>query len=187
MDEQSMMNQDQAFTAGRTAYMSQDNAGINTLLSELTDVEPILEDVKMQLLGQSYDNEGNPIKSSDPLCNKEGAYNILRMMRPMVSKVMLMSNLEEDQIRIMTEELGYDVVEDLTFNKVRYEIKHPKAITTIANLVVMIALEAGFSAKDNGTRKMLRGTTMETTINTQGQQMKTGKGGLGSILGLGRK
>jgi len=42
-------------------------------------------------------------------------------------------------------------------------------------------------AMDNGMRQMIKKTSIETTINTQGQGMKSTKGGLGSILGFGRK
>ena len=186
MDEQSMMNQDQAIMMGRTSYASQDNSGISTLLSQLTNVEPDIREIELLLQGKIM-NKGKIEQVSNPLCNKEGAFNMTRMMRAMVSQVMLMSNLEEEQVRVMAEELGYDVVEDLTFNKVRYEIIQPRAISTIVNIIVMKSIECGMSAMDNGTRQMLKKSIIETTINTQGTGMKAGKGGIGALLGLGRK
>lgn len=189
MDEQDIMNQQSALAMGRTAYMNQDSTGINTLLNDLTNVDVVIDEVELLLQGKSINPEtGKEEQTCTPLLNKEGAANMRRFMKSLTSRIVLMSNLEEEQIRIMTLELGYDMVEDLTFNKVRYEIKHPKAIATIIDLVLDNAFACAMSAMENGTRKMLRGTTMETTINTQGQSLKTGKGGgLGSIFGLGRK
>lgn len=186
MDEQQQMDQDRAIMMGRQAYAMQDNAGINTLLNDLTNVDPDIQEVEYLLQGKRMGKKGLE-EYCDPLCNKEGAANCTRLMRAMVGRIMLMSNLEEDQIRILTQELGFDIVEDLTFNKVRYEIKYPKAISTIVDLITMKAFACGMSAMDNGTRKMLRGTTMETTINTQGQGISGKKGGVMGLLGLGRK
>jgi hypothetical protein len=189
MDPQTeLIQQDQAITMGRAAYINQDNSGINTLLNDLTNVELDIEEVELLLQGMRLDPAGKEIKMCEPLCNKEGSSNVTRLMRAMVGRITLMSNFEEDQIRILIEELANDMVEDLTFNKVRYGITYPKAITTIVDLVSMKCFACGMSAKDNGTRKMLRGTTMETTINTQGAGLQTRKGGgIGSLLGLGRK
>jgi len=185
--QQQSMNQDAALAMGRTAYMTQDNAGINTLLSELTDTEKDIYETELLLQGIKINDKGEQEQACHPLCNKEGAANMIRIMRAQVGNVMQMSNLEEEQIRVMTQELAQDMIEDLTFNKKRYGIIHPKAVSTIVDLISWKAFACGMQALENGTRRMLRGTTMETTINTQGQAMKTGKGGLGSILGLGRK
>jgi len=104
----------------------------------------------------------------------------------MVNNVVQMSNFEEEQIRVMTIELGCDLVEILTFNKVRFEIKSPKAITSIIDVAVTNSFACAMGSMDNGMRQMLKKTTMETTINTQGNQMRAGKGGIGGILkGIG--
>lgn len=189
MDEQEQMDIDRAMMMAKIGYQTQDISGVNTLLKELTDVEPHIIRVEQLLQGQGLDENGNIVTVCEPLCNKEGAANMGRMMRAMVSQVMLMSNLEEDQIRVMAEELGYDVVEDLTFNKVRYGIIYPRAMATITDIVTMSAMECGMSALNNGTRQMLRKSIMETTINTQGQGISGGKkgGGVLGLLGIGRK
>lgn len=186
--ETNMYNRDAAMQMGRTAYMVNDKNELNTLLNDLTDVEPDIKEVEELLQGKKVNVLGEVTQTCEPLCNSEGAANMVRLMKAMVGRITLMSNFEDEQVRIMVEELGADIIEDLTFNKVRYEIKHPKAISTIVDLVLMKAFACGMSAMENGTRRMLRGTTMETTINTQGMGMGGKKsGGLGSILGLGTK
>jgi hypothetical protein len=187
MDEQDIINQQNAIAMGRTAYMTQDNSNMNTLLLELLNVDKLLDRIELELQGLEYDEKGKLVKRCEALCNKEGAANIKRLMLSMVNNVIQMSNFEEEQIRVMTIELGCDLVEVLTFNKVRYEITSPKAITSIIDVVLSNDFACAMGSLENGMRQMLKKTTMETTINTQGNQMKAGKGGIGSLLGLGRK
>lgn len=188
MDEQGMMNHEAAVTMGRTAYMVQNNNEYDSLLKDLLDVQKEIYEIELNLQGLRINDEGNIEQYTEPKCNQIGAVNIVMLMKSMISNVVSMSNFEEDQIRILTIELGDDLVENLTFNKVRYEIKHPKAISDIVDIVTIKAFACGMMAKDNGLRLMLRKNMMESTINTQGQGIKSGKGGgLGAILGLGRK
>lgn len=186
MDEQDIMNQQNAIAMGRTAYMTQDT-NMNTLLLELLNVDKLLDRIELELQGLEYDEEGKTKVRCEPLCNKEGAANIKRLMLSMVNNVIQMSNFEEEQIRVMTIELGCDLVEVLTFNKVRYGITSPKAITSIIDVVLSNDFACAMGSLENGMRQMLKKTTMETTINTQGNQMKAGKGGPLSLLGIGRK
>lgn len=189
MDEQqfqSVMNQqDQALMMGRTAYMQQSNEN-ESLLRDLTDVQKDISETELSLQGLRLNDEGVIESYNEPKCNKIGAASIIQLMKAMVSTVTAMSNFEEDQIRILVIELGDDLVENLTFNKVRYEIVHEKAISDIVDIVCDKAFSVGMMAKDNGLRQLLRKNIMETTINAQGSNMKMGKGGLGSILGLGK-
>ena len=184
MEEQDIMNQQNAIAMGRTAYMTQDN-NMNTLLLELLNVDKLLDKIELELQGLEYDSEGKLNKACSPLCNKEGAATIKRLMLSMVNNVVQMSNFEEEQIRRMTIELGCDMVEILTFNKQRFAIVNPKAITSIIDVTLTNDFACAMGSLENGMRQMLKKTTMETTINTQGNQMKTGKGGIGSLLKLG--
>ena len=181
MNEQDILNQQNAIAMGRTAYMTQDN-NMNTLLLELLNVERILDKVELELQGKEYDENGNIKQVCEPLCNKEGAATVKRLMLSMVNNVVQMSNFEEEQIRVMTIELGCDMVEILTFNKHRFEIKNPKAMSSIIDVALTNDFACAMGSMDNGMRQMLKKTTMETTINTQGNAMKTGKGGVGGLL-----
>jgi len=186
MDEQDIMNQQNAIAMGRTAYMTQDN-NMNTLLLELLNVEKLLDKIELELQGLEYNEKGELEQRCEPLCNKEGSATVKRLILSMVNNVVQMSNFEEEQIRVMTIELGNDMVEILTFNKTRFNIKNPKAITSIIDVSLTNCFSCAMGSLDNGMRQMLKKTTMETTINTQGNQMKTGKGGIGSLLKLGGK
>lgn len=181
MDEQDILNQQNAIAMGRTAYMTQGN-DMNTLLLELLNVEKLLDKIELELQGKEYDEEGKLSQACEALCNREGAATVKRLMLSMVNNVVQMSNFEEEQIRVMTMELGCDMVEILTFNKEKFEIRNKKAITSIIDVALTNNFACAMGSLENGMRQMLKKTTMETTINTQGNAMKTGKGGIGGIL-----
>lgn len=181
MDEQDIMNQQNAITMGRTAYMTQEN-NMNTLLLELLDVDKLLDKIELELQGLERDQEGNLKEVCQPLCNKEGAATVKRLMLSMVNNVVQMSNFEEEQIRVMTIELGCDMVEVLTFNRHKFQINNRKAITSIIDVALTNNFACAMGSLENGMRQMLKKTTMETTINTQGNAMKSGKGGIGGMV-----
>lgn len=187
MTEQEAMNQQAALRMGMANYQNTNSDGINTLLNDLTNVDNDILEAELLIQGKRLNMKGEEELVCQPLCNKEGAINMGIFMRSMVGRIMLMSNLEEDQIRILAEELGDNIIMDLTLNKKKYGITDTNNISKIRSIINWKAFSCAMSAMENGTRRMLRGTTMETTINTQGNAMKAGKGS--GIMGLltGRK
>jgi len=187
MDEQDLMNQQAGLMMGRTAYQVSSNNEINSLLAELTDPEKEIYEVELSLKGLEINEKGEKIRVTDPLLNDRGAANMIRLMRSMLNRVMFMSNLQEEDIRSLVIELSFQIQNDLIFHKVEYDIKDNTNMTTIRTIVSYKAFEAGMTALENGFRRFLKQGIVETTINTQGNQIKAGKGGIGSILGFGKK
>jgi hypothetical protein len=191
MDEQQFaqqgMNQDAAIMMGRTAMMTQDSQEYSSLLSQLLDIQKDISEIELNLQGLRTNDEGKIEQYTEPKLNKVGAANIIQLMRSMVSQVTAMSNFEEEQVRVLTIELGDDLVEHLTFNKLRYNMTAPKALADIENIVTNKAFAVAMMAKDNGLRQLLRKNIMETTINAQGNSIKSGKGGIGALLGMGKR
>jgi hypothetical protein len=187
MDEQSMMNQEQAVMMGRTAFMAQDNP-MNTLLLEKLDTERLLQKTELSLQGLDSDENGKTQQVCRPLLNREGAMNMRRYQEAQVNNVTQMSNFEEEQSRVLTEELALDVATDLLFSKKRYNIDNTHTdLTAIRTIVCDPAFSCNMAAMDNGIKQMLRKTTIESSINVQGQSPKGKGGGVMSMLGMGRK
>jgi hypothetical protein len=183
--EMDLINQQAGLSmAARTAYMT-DQSEINSLLAELTNPEQDIYEVELSLKGVEVNSKGEKIQVTEPLMNDKGVANMLRLMRAMVSRVMFMSNFDDEQVRVLTRELGEEIVKDLVFHKVDYGIKDFTQMTTIRTIVTYKAFESGMAALDNGFRRFLKSGIIETTINTQGNQLKSGKGGgIGGIMGL---
>jgi hypothetical protein len=188
MDEQDILNQQIGAQMSRAGYSVTSNNEINSLLSELTNPEQEIYEVEKSLKGIDIDENGKEIRKTEPLLNNKGVANMIRLMRSMLNRVMFMSNLEEIDVRNLVMELSYQIQDDLIMHKKDYDIKDVTDMTTIRTIISYKAFEAGMTALDNGFRRFLKQGIIETTINTQGQGLKTGKGGgIGSILGLGKK
>jgi hypothetical protein len=169
MDEQQIMNQELGSAIARTHYANQQNNELNTLLSQLTDPEQEIYEIELSLKGKGLDNKGNIIKISEPLLNDEGVASMIRIVRSMVSRVMFMSNLKEEQISKLTIELGWLISCDLIHNKAKYEVKNENR-SQIVTIILYKSYESANSALENGFRRFLKTGIIETTINTQGQQ-----------------
>lgn len=187
MDEQEAFNQQAGLMMGRSAYQVSGSNEINSLLSELTDPEKEIYEVELSLKGLEVNEDGKKVRVTTPLLNDKGAANMIRLMRSMLNRVTYVSNLEEEDIRALVVELAYAIQDDLIMHKKDYEIRDTTDMTTIRTIITYKAFEAGMSALDNGFRRFLKQGIVETTINTQGNQIKAGKGGIGSILGMGKK
>lgn len=183
MDEQDAMNQNLGHMMARTNYVNQNPNELNSLLTELTNPEQDIYEVELSLKGVEIDNKGNRIPINTPLLNDKGVANMIRLMRSMVSRVMYMSNLQEEDVRILTVSLGEQIVCDLVRHKKEYEIKDFEDMTTIRVIVTYKAFESGMAALENGFRRFLKSGIIETTVNTQGQGLKGGKGG--GLAGIG--
>lgn len=182
-EESDMMNLGFAQNMARTNYMNQSSNELNSLLTELTNPEQDIYEVELSLKGVEINNKGVQVRKSDPLLNDKGVANMIRLMRSMVSRVMYMSNLEEEDVRTLTIALGEQIVFDLVRHKKEYEIKDSDDMTTIRTIITYKAFEAGMAALENGFRRFLKSGIIETTVNTQGQGLKGGKGG--GLSGIG--
>ena len=191
MNEMNDLDRASEHAMQRQAYLGQQVSELNSLLEKLTDVTKVVKETELLLKGMKEDEDGNIIidPEAEPLCNATGATRMTQYMKSMVSPIVLMSNFEEDQIRRMVEEISLDILEDLLFNRKVYGIKTRKAISLISDLVSNNGFACAMSAFQNGTRKMLKSTIIETHLSTPQGNANTGKkqGGLMSLFNLGRK
>jgi hypothetical protein len=187
MDERELMDYQNATMMNRSAYQNSSSNEINSLLSELTDPEKEIYEVEMSLKGLKINAEGKEERTTDALLNDKGVANMIRLMRAMLNRVTYVSNLDEEDIRALVIQLSYQIQDDLIMHKKEYNVKDTTDMTTIRTIISYKAFEAGMTAMENGFRRFLKQGIVETTINTQGNQMKTGKGGIGAMLGLGKK
>lgn len=186
MDEQQMMDQDHAISMGRTAYMSNNSNELNTLLAKLTDPESDIYEVYLSLKGLKINGKGEEIGGSKALLNDRGVESMIRLMRSVVNQQMFMTDITEEDARILTVGLGDKIIDELAKNRFKYEIENFDDMTSIWMIICMRAFAALNSAKNNGWRRSMRTMVMETNINTSGQGVKP-KSGIRSLLSLGQK
>ena len=125
-----------------------------------------------------------------PLINERGVNNIIVIFRSHLSKIFILSNLDQVTIEHITIQLGRNLIDDLNYNWKHYGIKDTAAASTIVNLVcntVYATLRKGY----NGNYlKFLSKTTMAQEI--QHQSLRPSAQGVteaGTLLGklFGRK
>ena len=184
MDENEMMNRELAGVMARTHYANTSSNELNSLLAQLTDPEQEIYEVELSLKGKGLDSKGNVIQVSQPLLNDEGVAAMIRIIRSMVSRVMFMSNLKEEQVSKLTIELGWLIATELVQNKVKYGVKNEHR-SQIVSIILYKSYESANSALENGFRRFLKSGIIETTINTQGQNKPVNKSG--GIFGFGKK
>lgn len=86
------------------------------LIKHLLDPNPVLGEVQMAWLGLSINEKGEMIKVGQPMMNMRGVFQIINLIRPVYNHFACMSNLSEDEIYEMIEELQHNVSE-LIFKK----------------------------------------------------------------------
>lgn len=147
-------------------------------LIDLTSPEAELLSMEYSLLGQEMDFETGLIKErNEPLCNEKGAKAITRMAKGTVSQVTIMSNFEDDEIRKLVIYLAMTLSHALLFKRDQWDIKDLQASREIKLIVTQKSFSACMRAKENGERRLLRGTQQESIITTNMGGQGKGKGG----------
>ena len=184
MEDEELLSTQEGFSLARQGYLNNQNQELNSLMAKLTDPESDIYEIELALKGIQIDSEGKPKQVYKALMNDEGVGKMLAITKSIVSPVTYMSNLTEEQIDRMIIELALHVVSDLAKHKHKYNIDTYEDCTRIRNIVCNKMLTSLHSARENGMRRMLRSTILETNVSTQGSsspQKKQG-GGLGSLF-----
>ena len=149
-------------------------------ITTLTSPEDELYMMELELRSMSVDGEGNIKQMGDPLLNDTGIRSVLLQVRATMSRVAIMSNLNDKMVSELTLYMAESLAKDLMMNNTVYEIKNVSARTKIFRMVntnVYIALKR---AQDEGERKFWKGSQQEITTRIDGGG-KQGKGLWGAI------
>lgn len=149
-------------------------------ITTLTSPEDELYMMELELRSMSVDKDGNVSQIGEPLLNEKGIRSIILQVRATMSRVAILSNLNDKMVSILTLYMAESLVKDLMMNNTVYEIKNVSARTKIfrtVNTNVYIALKR---AQDEGERKFWKGSQQEITTRIDGGN-KTNKGIWSSI------
>ena len=153
----------------------------------LTNPNDDLYKLELALRGMTSDKNGNPVQTGEPLMNQEGIQCVLGQVQSIVSQNTNMSNLKDGDIaKLMVEQLGDAVIQDLMINSRKYGIKNHTARTRIITMISNSAFITMSRALDEGERRFWKGSQQEITMRTEGGGSKgNSKGmlsGVGSML-----
>ena len=151
----------------------------------LTNPNDDLYKLELALRGMTTDKNGNPTQTGEPLMNAEGIQSVLGQVQSLVSQATSMSNLKDPEIsKLMVEQLGDAVIQDLMINSKKYGIKNHTARTRILTIVSNTAYITMKRALDEGERRFWKGSQQEVTMRTEGGRQSNSKGMLSGVGGL---
>lgn len=157
--------------------------GSSIILLTSTDTE--LHKLELTLRSLQEDKEGNLIALGKPLVNQVGVSSIIGICQSIISRHTILSNISDQQVRILMDFTADTLARDLMINRIKYEIIDPSARDKIyfeSLSATYVTLLRGFQ---EGDKKFWKGSTQEirtTNTNTAG----AGKGIL-SFLGQWNK
>ena len=91
----------------------------------LTDVNEPIRKLMLFYMGQQEDNQGNTIQVGEQLLSSEGIHSVIGQIETVVNRITTMTafNRKRDIPKIL-KVFYKPLVQDLLFNKVRYNIKN---------------------------------------------------------------
>lgn len=101
-------------------------------------------------------------KGVEPLINQRGVNNVITLLRIRLTKIFVLSELEQESIEWMTINLGQTLIDDLYFNWAEYGIKD----TAAASMIVALVCDTVFAT----LRKGYKGNYQKFISRTQSVQ-----------------
>lgn len=138
----------------------------------LTDTENELYALEKTLRGIYEDKDGKIKKSSRPLMNEEGINSVMGIVRNIVNKNTIMSNLKSEEISSLMDLLMDTLAKDLMIHRNKYEIEDSATCDKIyfhALMIAFITFKRGF---EQGEKVFLSRSVQEinTTVNQQNKK-----------------
>lgn len=143
------------------------------LIKHLLDPNPVLMELQMAWLGLTTNEKGDVIQIGKPLMNMRGVFQILNLIRPVYNHFACMSNLSEDEIYGMIEELQHNISELLFMKDDDFELDNDYKDSIIDNSRRM-ALTGLNRAKNQGEKVFLSKTHESRAIYQEKDKQKKG-------------
>lgn len=151
-------------------YLLEDRQVAQAALVQQIDPARVLREIRMILKGLVENEVGEIIKEGKPLMNEEGITNILLAIKGIVNQNTIMSSLEDIEINKLILNLANDLIDDLTLNWKKYQIKDETKRDIIINVCINMAYTALKRALHGGEKRFLGTTTVES-ITSQPRPM----------------
>lgn len=151
---------------GLSQYIPQNNANMITM----TDPEEVVRRLEATYRGQVADSSGNYTQKYVPIMNEEGTSKIIGLIRAVVSRVTLMSFVDDHTYQQVMFEMGMAMHKILMVSRVTFklgsdadrELVKTSALTT-CQFCILRALEGG-------ERRFWKGTVQEFSYNVPNQE-----------------
>ena len=152
----------------------------------LTNPEDEIYRLELALRSMVVDAAGNGVQKGKPLMNDLGVCRIVGHVQTIVSRVTIMSNLDEKDLPMLLKHYGNAIIVDLMVNRKTYEILEPVNATrrTIFTECINVAYICARRAFEEGEKRFWKGSQQDITTRVEGQSGKSGW--LNKLMGIGK-
>jgi hypothetical protein len=156
-----------------TPFMSPLNNYAGTIVV-MTNPSDELYKLELVLKGLIDDGRGGVRSVGEPLLNEFGVNSVLGLVRSVVNRNTIMSNLDKGEVSVMMDFLGDTISRDLMMNRITYGITSPAARDKIFFNCMSLSfgvLKRGF---EEGDKRFWKGSQQDITMRNEGMQPKKG-------------
>jgi len=133
LQKQQMQSQTQAFAPQIFEQVQERNA----VLVEQTNPKKIVKDIVLRLKGKEILPSGQEVQVSTPKMNKKGIEKISFLLESHINQGVILSHLDEAEIKSMIITLGDDLVDNLALNWREFGIQDKTDLDDINNSILM--------------------------------------------------
>jgi hypothetical protein len=138
-----------------------------TSMITLTNPEPLLSEIEVNLKGLVEMPDGTIVKTGEPLMNDQGVTSIMSMVRGTLNQNTILSNINDKEVKGIISHLAYAVMKDLMLNRKKWDIKTGEDRTRIVQIIitpVYLCLKRSF---EQGEKNFWKGSVSEIIQHNQ--------------------
>lgn len=158
---------------GQPNFSSPINNYAGTIIT-MTNPEDELYKLELTLRNNILDRDGNAKRAGEPLMNEEGISAVVGLVQSIVNRVTIMSNLKDQEIRMLMDVMADTLARDLMMNRVVYGIKTGVSRDRIYSSALMTGFITMKRAFEEGDRRFWKGSQQEITTRVEGGQRQKG-------------
>lgn len=151
---------------GMSQYIPQNNANMITM----TDPEEVVRRLEATYRGQVLDENGQYNGRYTQIMNEEGVSKIIGLIRSVVSRVTLMSFVDDHTYQQVMFEVGFALHKILMVNRVSFEINNNSDRELIKTSALTTCQFCILRALEGGERRFWKGTVQEFSYNVPNQE-----------------
>jgi len=186
------MDEDEQYQQTNYQQMYNNEGSLKYQIEATDIIEDIMKSLRAQLPvlnSKTGRVEYHTPSNVEPIINEKGINSIMTSLRSRLTKIFILSDLDQETISFMTIQLGKNLIEDLYHNWQEYEVKDSAA----ASLIVSIICDTTYATLRKGYKgnylKFLRTThsIQEVQHNNTRGNVPTGMNSTNEATGMWQK
>lgn len=157
LNQQQIEGQQSMYAPQLYEHMQQNQA----VLVEQTNPKKIVKEIVLRLRGLEEKEDGRVVQVAEPKINKRGYDNVWFILDSHINQNVILSHLNDQEIRKIMENVQDDIVDDLSLNKDNYGIKSKTDLDLINNSIIVNIYLALKRAREQNEKNWLGKIALE--------------------------